>query len=211
MAVTPHRIGLADVAPAGARFGSLTRALARLDERLAVAVDFARAAYGPEAADDPHRGLYIGDDEVARLLARAPGVPLLGTSGKTPRLASAAADGSAFAGLRRTFALEPVDLDVVLVALAPELDLRYERLYAYLQDDVTRRRPGVDLVLNLVCSDGADKIATRARFAPEAPLRRHRLLELVTDPNQPEQPLLAQSVKLDDHVVRTLLGQRGLH
>ena len=26
-------------------------------------------------------------------------------------------------------------------ALAPEIDLRYERLYAYLQDDVTRRRP----------------------------------------------------------------------
>ena len=42
-------------------------------------------------------------------------------------------------------------IDVLLICLASELDLRYERLYAYLQDDVTRKQPSVDLVLNLLC------------------------------------------------------------
>ena len=38
----------------------------------------------------------------------------------------------------------------LLIALAPEIDPRYERLYAYLQDDVTRKRPSIDLTLNLL-------------------------------------------------------------
>ena len=36
-------------------------------------------------------------------------------------------------------------------------DLRYERIYAYLQDDVTRRRPTVELVLNVLCESSAEK------------------------------------------------------
>jgi AAA+ superfamily predicted ATPase len=210
VAVAAKRFGVVDAARSSEPLAGLAPALARLDERLRAAVDAAATAYGPEAAADPHRGLYVGDDEVARLLARAPGLPLLGPAGDEPRLAAAAGGDSALAGLGRAFALEPLDLDVVLVALAPELDLRYERLYAYLQDDVTRRRPSVDLVLNLLCADAAAKLAARARLAPDAPLLRHRLVELVADPAQPQQALLAQPLKLDDQVVRALLGERGL-
>ena len=47
------------------------------------------------------------------------------------------------------FGLDACDLDVILIALTRELDLRYKRLYAYLHDDVTRRRPSVDLALTL--------------------------------------------------------------
>jgi hypothetical protein len=46
--------------------------------------------------------------------------------------------------------LSAFDVDLILLALAPKLDLRYERLYAYLQDDVTRTWPSVDLALNLL-------------------------------------------------------------
>ncbi|UCH97704.1 MAG: hypothetical protein JSV88_12875, partial [Candidatus Aminicenantes bacterium] len=35
------------------------------------------------------------------------------------------------------FQLTPFELDIVLICLAPELDIKYEKLYAYLQDDVT--------------------------------------------------------------------------
>ena len=34
----------------------------------------------------------------------------------------------------------PLDVDVLLVALAPDIDAAFERLYGYLNDDVTRRR-----------------------------------------------------------------------
>ncbi|MGD2116512.1 MAG: hypothetical protein PVG07_15775 [Acidobacteriota bacterium] len=45
------------------------------------------------------------------------------------------------AELATLFDLAPFDLDALLVCLAPELDLRFETLYAYLHDDVTRKRP----------------------------------------------------------------------
>jgi SpoVK/Ycf46/Vps4 family AAA+-type ATPase len=207
MAVAGERIaGLAE-GPPSVVLGALVPALARLDERLRHAVAAAVSAYGPEAAGDPHRGLYVGDDEVARLLDRAPVLPPLGPRPGEPLVTD---DDPALGRLARAFALEPFDLDVVLVALAPELDLRYERLYAYLQDDVTRRRTSVDLTLNLLCADAADKLAARARFAPDAPLRRHRIVELVVDPDRPAQPVLAQSLALDDQIVRAVLGERSL-
>ncbi len=196
---------------ASARFPpDLAAALACLDQRLRVAVGAAIAAYGEQAADDPHRGLYVGDDEVKRLLARAPGVPLLGPAPGEPGLANGGAEDSPLARLARAFGLEPLDVDIVLVALAPEVDLRYERLYGYLQDDVTRRRASVDLALNLLCADAAAKLAARARFAFDGPLRRHRLVELVAAPNRDDGPLLAQEIALDGQVVRYLLGERGL-
>ena len=102
------------------------------------------------------------------------------------------------------------DLDLILVALAPELDLRYERLYAYLQDDVSRRRPGVDLALNLLCPSAEEKLARRGHFAVDAPLVRQGLIHLIPDPNHLRPPLLAHYLKLDDQIVDLLLGQGGL-
>jgi AAA+ superfamily predicted ATPase len=109
------------------------------------------------------------------------------------------------------FGLSDIDVGVLLVALAPELDLRYERLYAYLQDDVTSRRPTVDLALDLLCASSEEKLVRRAHFGPAAPLIRTGLIELV--PNRPElrpPPLLAHTLQVDPQVVRYLLGQPGL-
>lgn len=210
MVAVANVVEIADAAPARGLPIGLAGAMQRLDARLRAAVGAATAAYGSEAVDDPHRGLFIGDGEVARLLARVPGVPLLGPKPGEPPLAAGEDDAAPLAQVARAFALEPLDLDIVLVALAPEIDLRYERLYAYLQDDVTRRRPSVDLILNLLCADAAGKLAARARFAADAALRRHGLLELGVPPNRSGAPLLGHECNLDEHVVRVLLDGRGL-
>ena len=62
----------------------------------------------------------------------------------------------------------------MLIVVAPEIDLRYERVYGYLQDDVTRRRPTVDLALDLVSRTAQEKLAHRALFGSGAPLTRSR-------------------------------------
>ncbi len=171
------------------------------------AVVAAEAAYGPEAGTDPYRGLVIGADEVTRLLDRAPGEPVLAS----PTHGDAINDlGRELAWLGHAFELNPFDIDVLLVAIAPELDLRYERLYGYLQDDVTRRRPSVDLVCNLLCHSARDRLEARARFAPDAPLVASGLVELLDDPNQRHAPLLARALKPDDQVVRLLIGEATL-
>src|SRR5829696_3357656 len=186
----------------------LAPALRRLDRVITQAVVAAADAFGPDAAADPYRGLVIRGEEVERLLARTPAAPTL--SGAVPDAFDAGPTSPRLARLGRAFGLTTFDLDTVLVALAPELDLRYERLYAYLQDDVNRRRPSVDLVLNLLCVTAAERLAQRARFAAAAPLRWHGLLDLVQDPNRAHSPLLAHDLKLDEQVVRWLLGSEDI-
>jgi hypothetical protein len=180
-------------------------ALARLDRRLQRALTCAAAVHG--TTPDPYRGLYLAGADVERLLARAPGVPVLYT-GDDDGVADE--EASRFAILAREFALDAFDLDLVLLALAPEIDLRYERIYAYLQDDVTRRRPTLDLALDLLCATAEEKVARRDRCADGAPLIRHRLLHLVPDPHHVQPPRLAHYLALDGIVVRFVLGDDAL-
>jgi hypothetical protein len=124
-------------------------------------------------------------------------------------LAEPCPSGSAIEWLVKTHALStPFDADVLLLVLAPELDLRYERLYAYLQDDVTQRRPSVDLALNVICGSVDEKLAHRASFAPDAPLFRHRLVWMHADPVGGHALFLRQVLKLDDQIANLLLGLR---
>lgn len=110
------------------------------------------------------------------------------------------------AELQSGLGLNDFDLDVLLIALLPEIDLRYERIYAYLQDDITRRSPGVSLVLNLLCPDQTSRLAARAHFMPHAPLLRHRLILLLNAPNRPHVPLPAQEIRIDPPVAEFILG-----
>jgi hypothetical protein len=187
-------------------------ALRRLDSLLADAIGRAEATYGT-VGGDPWRGLSISAQEADRLLGLEPGDPArhLATLGPVVLVAGDAdRDGGGlgmFGVIERSFALSGFELDVLVIALAPELDLRYERLYAYLQDDVARRRPTVNLVLDLLCRSAADKLRRRAHFAPAAPLVRSGLVRLDPDPAQPAPPLLAHAVTLAEPVVRLLLGE----
>jgi hypothetical protein len=194
-------------APTGAAAGAraLLRELTRLDRRIEAAVAAMQAAYGPEAAADPYRGLYVSHEEAGRLAERAPGAPA-DYADAGPAAAPTGDDGSRWALLRRAAGLTPLDAELLLVALAPELELKYERLYAYLQDDVSRRRPTVDLALGLLCPAWVERVAGRARLAASAPLLRHRLLRLVDDPAQRDPPLLSRFLKPDARVVDFLLG-----
>ena len=77
--------------------------------------------------------------------------------------------------------LSAAEVDLLLVALAPELDPRYETLYSYLQNDVTRKRPSADLALNLVCRSKEEKLRARALLSPGAPLLHFGIIELVEE------------------------------
>ena len=189
-------------------FDDLLSALQRLDKLLEQAIIKAQSVYGSEAANDPYRGLRIDRDELKRLLERQPGIPLFAVNGE--KTESDRVNNTSLNWLKQTFGLSEFDLDLILIALAPEIDLRYERLYAYLQDDVTRKRPSVDLALNLLCPSAEAKLLQRVHFAPDAPLIKHDLLYLIPDPHQVKPPILSYYLKLDDRVIHLLLKQKGL-
>ncbi|MCU0526246.1 MAG: ATP-binding protein [Elainella sp. Prado103] len=181
-------------------------ALQRLDDLLAAAAGIAKEVYGSEAADDRYRGLHISQAEVERLLRREPGEPLLYEAVEE----FVSHDLSCLDWLQQVYRLSPFERDILVIALAPDFDLRYERLYAYLQDDVTRKRPTIDLALNLLCASRSEKLRQRAAFAPDAPLLRHRLIQFVPPAHQAQPPLLAYAFKLDEQIAHFLLGQTSL-
>jgi AAA+ superfamily predicted ATPase len=112
---------------------------------------------------------------------------------------------SLVAWLQKTFNLSSFDLDILAIAIAPELERSYERVYAYLQDDMTDTRPTVDLVFNLLCFNISEKLSRRKHFTSNAPLISNRLLYL-----SPAPTLLSQHLILDSQVMRLLLQQPGL-
>jgi hypothetical protein len=101
-------------------------------------------------------------------------------------------------------------VDLLLIALAPELEPRYETLYAYLQDDVTRNRPGVDLALNLICRNEREKVRARHFFGPGAPLVGFQMLELLEEPHDHQPTLLRKFLKLEEPLLRWLLENRSI-
>ncbi|MBI5879528.1 MAG: ATP-binding protein [Chloroflexi bacterium] len=108
--------------------------------------------------------------------------------------------------LAEVLGLDRFDLDTLLIAMAPAFDTRYERLYGFLQDDVTRRRAGVSLVLDATCGPDDDRLAYLARFTDDHPLFRHKVLTRVVEPPATTAPMLGQSLVPDESVVGWVLG-----
>ncbi|MGV9320122.1 ATP-binding protein [Streptomyces sp. NPDC003660] len=168
----------------------LWRRLGIVEERVRKAVA-ARRAVDPDP-DDPYRGQYLTPEAAQRVL----------DSHAEPSAAEPerSAEDSPLGRLARDFGLTPLDLDLLLVALAPDLDARFEQLYGYLNDDLTRRRPTVGLALELCGHTGLSP--ARFRLSPGAPLIAGGLLEV----QEPERPPLSRVLAVPDRVTAHLLG-----
>lgn len=177
---------------------------------------------------DGFRGLSVSDAEASALLNRPPGgnwgstaaLPAeeeqtfnqayslaednlrrlqekLLSSGEIPRLML----------LARAFRLDRFDLNILLLALAPAIDLRYERIFGYLQDDVTRKRPTVNLVFDLFGPTGLERVTCLHRFSDTAPLFRFHILELTAESHDARPGLLGSAFTADDGILRWLAGE----
>ncbi|AJF69451.1 ATPase [Streptomyces vietnamensis] len=166
--------------------------LGAVEARVREAVAVRRSA-DPDP-DDPYRGQYLTPEAAARILDEPGGLDMPAQGLWQPPA------GSVLDGLVRRFGLSPLDLDLLLVAMAPDLDARFERLYGYLNDDLTRRRPTVGLALELCGLGGASP--ARFRLAPGAPLIAHGLVEVT----EPERPPLSRVLAVPDRVTAHLLG-----
>lgn len=107
--------------------------------------------------------------------------------------------------LSELFDLDPFEIDIILIGLAPEVDLKYEKLYSYLQNDVTKKRPSVDLVLTLLFPTIEEKIKARAYFSPASSLRKNHLVYL-SERDENTRSLISSVIRIDDRIVNFLLG-----
>ncbi|MFI8354844.1 ATP-binding protein [Streptomyces cyaneofuscatus] len=193
MTVTESAPGL----PAMVDVEVLWERLGRVEERVRQAVAARRAA-DPEP-DDPYRGQYLTPDAVERILESRDAFAPVPSYGAEPPSYATEPD-SRLAGLARSFGLVSLDVELLLVAMAPDIDARFERLYGYLNDDLTRRRPAIGLALELCGLPAAG--SGRFRFQPSAPLVAGGLLEI----GDSERPLLSRTLRVPDRVTAHLLG-----
>ena len=189
--------------------------------RLALVESSVRAAVAHRRRDDPDpedrfRGLYVSDAQADALLRpEKPSGPLVaravpldaGAAGRLEAVEAEADEAEAVGAdlrlrrLARAFELSPLDVELLLVALAPDLDPRFERLYGYLNDDVTRRRASVGLALAL-CGVAAASGSGRSRLTAGRPLLAGGLLEV----EEPDHPFLSRLLRVPDRVAAHLLA-----
>ena len=188
------------------QFAFLISALERLDRRLERAVAQAEARNNPTAAFEALRGLYVTHAEVSSLLEHSPGQPLYRNDTRFDSSEDDQEDESRLTWLKQAYGLSSFELEVLVISLATEIDLRYERVFAFLQNDVTRKRPTVDLALSLLCISAEDRLSSIRCFTSDSPLVRNLIITLVPDPHQVRPPLLANYFKPDDQILALLLG-----
>jgi hypothetical protein len=167
---------------------------------------------GDPDPDDRFRGLYVTDAHIDEILAGPPpsagcgpwGPPVDAELEKLERRADELEASGARLELRRlgrAFGLEPLDLSLLVTALAPDVDPRFEQLFGYLNDDVTRKRASVGLAIRLAGATVDDGPA-RARLGAGAPLVAEGLVVI----EDLDQPALRRALRVPDRVVAHLLG-----
>ena len=196
------------------RGGGLDQSLIHVLRRLELIEARVRAAVARRRATDPEtddrfRGLYISQGHVDRLLSEksVPAAPDAGAAEARDEI-EAAADAADREGadlrlrrLARNFHLDDIDIELLLIAMAPDVDARFERLYGYLQDDVSRRRASVGLGLEL-CGLPSSSAYARSRLAAGAPLVDEYLVQV----EENERPVLTRPLRVPDRVAAHLLG-----
>jgi SpoVK/Ycf46/Vps4 family AAA+-type ATPase len=178
---------------------------------------------------DAFRGMYVSEDEFMRLVADAEegaeaeveedGDPETEErAGKINSLRDEIAGRKAASRERgvflpivhvsSVFALSAVEQGVVMLALAVELDRKYERIFGFMADDLTIRLPNVGLALQLVCRTADEMRAARVVFSPRGKLAKYLLAK---EENEPfGRPLLSRPFALDRRVTAFLLDTGAL-
>jgi SpoVK/Ycf46/Vps4 family AAA+-type ATPase len=194
----------------------LSLKLQRLDVLLHREILRLRATY--QLSLDEFRGLYISDEQVNGLINQAFGYD--GDTSVVDELTRRAealrasdqeqlADDHFWRRLAAEFSLSLVEQDILLLAVAPEIDLKYETLYAYLNNDVTRKWPTRDLVLRVFGLDESQKKRLRRRLTSQASLFSSGLLQEI--PPAAERPSwLASGFSVTPAVVHYLFGVESL-
>ncbi len=187
----------------------LVRRLRRTDLLLLRAVRRQRARPAVRAKGQ-FWGQVITDDEVDGLL-RAHGEidwPA-GSDGLDDALIASTAwrdaAGAKIGRVREAFELDEDAIDLLLLAVAPEISTGYARIFAYLNDNLNQAFLTVDLATRVLRQDRRQRLALAATLLPTAPLVARRLLNL--HPADGVEPLASRRLYVAPRFVHWLLGE----
>ncbi len=189
-----------------------------LDDRLAREVERFQQQYGD--SQNTWRGLVITHEEVEHLLGSRPDstpseealdkVDMEAIHQKRIKTSLEANIFLPLMHLSRMFHLSRFEEQVIVMAIAPWLDARYERIYAYLQDHISAVTPTVSLMLRVLCDTPARRMAERSALSPARPLLKHGLLK-TSRPESADEAGLAEAIIPDERILNYLLGENECH
>src|SRR5262249_29243612 len=110
----------------------------------------------------------------------------------------------AIEALVHLFGLSRFERNVLLLCLAPGIDPAFERLYAYVQDDATRKYATPQLALALLSGDGKAWLESKESLMPGGQLRRFRLL--TPDDTHMPHSAGAAALRISERVADYILG-----
>lgn len=205
--------------------GHLLAELKLLDLLIARRIQFFRLETAELESRVPPAHVYITDQEVDWLLQRQAGYA--GSNESIEQLDNAieqqeAAIAAGIAACERAgvflpllrlsqlFDLSWLEFQILMLCLAPELRRKYDRIYAYLQDDITRKRPSLDLALDMFIDSEAERWDARSRLGDGCVLFLHKLIHTVDDAHSPSgSSALATLLRLDPRILQFILGDEG--
>ncbi len=214
-------------------FGRLRRGLQLTNlriGRLYLLTKGQREPLPPEETEGPLEELYVSDQEFQQHLSALSGLPPASLSDPDASQSLASIDRavavldrkikaelraderrgrtSRFDRLCERCQLTELDREILFVVLAPEIDRRYRRVFAYLHDDFTRGIPSVGLVVDILAPlmGTADRLALLGRFESGSPLIATGLLELLTPRADDVRPLSQRHLRVSDAAAGWLLG-----
>lgn len=184
---------------------TIQEALGRLNTLLAPAVERVEESLGVKFGDAPFLGLAVESADATRGMSVQdrvePSAELLAWPGVI-------ANDSLFQTLKQYFRVQDAtDFGLLLLALAPEFNSGYEKVFGFLQDDVTRRRASVELAVSLFGPGGNSGVVSR--LSNSAPLVANRLIDLA-DPLDGRTGLNARVIRLDEQFARWIFGATTL-
>ena len=103
------------------------------------------------------------------------------------------------------FALTDAQRTTFLCCLAPDLDDGLQKCFAYLQNDVSRKRPSIGLLTGL-CRAGRDPLAPWRLFGADSTLFQHKLLDFSVAAGPDNKPFPAQEPRVPQNVIGYLAG-----
>ena len=176
-------------------------------------------------ADDEFMGLYIPENEITEYLEKplfssgikkAPG-PEIEHKPDLITVMREEIDRKAAAGRERgtvlrlekladIYRMNDLEKNVLILCLIQEIDLRYGKLFAYLNNDITRKRVSVNLALDLFCSSFEDRQDSLKLLTRESPLVRHHLIRVLDELEGIRLPLLERILEIDEQIMDFLTG-----
>lgn len=199
--------------------------LAWLDARLEL--DIRRWQLGGQDPADRFHGLYVSDSKAMDLVKRGVGThagsnitlpadqekKLLkaqqAATREMQRLEKEARDKKMTLRLKAIesiFGLSTFEWWAFVICLAPALDLRYERIYGYLQDDVTRTFPTTDLILSLLLPEGLERLEHLPVFDHSGALLTFHLIIPIEESGKPVSAL-RQAFRVQPGLINWLMAE----